>query len=64
MYHVGLVGVRTSPHTERAWSSDALSQPLMAKLRPESEVFIHKTFWGALHVLRREKGDGGTSNGQ
>ena len=57
LYQVGFLGIKVSPYSERTWSSEPLNPSLEALLRPESEIFIHKTFWSALGVLRREKGE-------
>ena len=57
LYQVGAVGIQLAPHSERSWSFEVTNLPLATKLKPESEVSIHKTFWSALGVIHREKGD-------
>jgi hypothetical protein len=62
LYQVGFLGLKVSTYSERIWSSEPLNPSPEALLRPESEIFIHKTFWSALGVLRREKGESSSAD--
>lgn len=56
-YKVGLIGIKTDPHTRISWSESGAASVSSAEIRPDSKVAIQKTFFRCLGIDARDNDD-------